>query len=203
MAQLDDEGDLWERHGLPPTHSFTVVPRRFTFGKGEVRILEDWAGESGLGGARPSRLSCYRTHEYTIGSVWDPSITLCRYLDSDDVFPAGFWHGKRVLGALPVPLTTRVSICLCAGGRQHRELDPGGHQSSQFRHKQLALRTDCSYAHVEVGSGCGLLGIFAAKLGATVTLTDQPYVLPNLERNVNLNLGSFSITSLHTNVRSQ
>jgi predicted nicotinamide N-methyase len=47
---------------------------------------------------------------------------------------------------------------------------------------------------VEVGSGCGLLGIYAAMLGATVILSDQDHVLPHLTRNVDLNLSTMAYT---------
>ena len=81
-------------------------------------------------------------------------------------------------------------MCVSTGGLQYRET------RLRLSHNLIPTRTArpshvSLMPHVEVGSGCGLLGIFAAKLGATVALTDQPYVLPNLERNVNLNLGSF------------
>jgi len=41
---------------------------------------------------------------------------------------------------------------------------------------------------LELGSGCGLLGISLAKRGAHVELTDKPSVLPILRRNVELNI---------------
>ncbi len=41
---------------------------------------------------------------------------------------------------------------------------------------------------LEVGSGCGLVGIYVAIQGAAVTLTDMPDVLPILNRNLDLNL---------------
>ena len=72
----------------------------FTFSHGAVRIVEDWAGESGLGGIAGSFFSVgVLTCGVSAGSVWDPSITLCRYIDSDELFPKAFWQGKRVLGA--------------------------------------------------------------------------------------------------------
>lgn len=40
---------------------------------------------------------------------------------------------------------------------------------------------------IELGAGTGLLGIFAARLGAVVTLTDLPVVLPSLASNVSAN----------------
>jgi hypothetical protein len=40
---------------------------------------------------------------------------------------------------------------------------------------------------LELGAGTGLVGIFAARLGADVTLTDLPAVVGNLEANVALN----------------
>jgi len=41
---------------------------------------------------------------------------------------------------------------------------------------------------IEIGSGCGLVGISAALLGANVVLTDMASVLEILQENVNINL---------------
>ncbi|MBN3303452.1 EFMT3 methyltransferase, partial [Amia calva] len=40
---------------------------------------------------------------------------------------------------------------------------------------------------IELGSGTGILGILAARLGAQVTLTDLPHTLPQLRHNVSAN----------------
>ncbi|KAK7915645.1 hypothetical protein WMY93_011406 [Mugilogobius chulae] len=40
---------------------------------------------------------------------------------------------------------------------------------------------------IELGAGTGLLGIFAARMGAAVTLTDLPVALPPLRANVSAN----------------
>lgn len=40
---------------------------------------------------------------------------------------------------------------------------------------------------IELGAGTGLLGIFAARLGAVVTLTDLPIAVPSLSANVSAN----------------
>ena len=44
---------------------------------------------------------------------------------------------------------------------------------------------------VELGAGCGLVGLLAASLGAHVTLTDLPAVLPHLLSNVAVNSPPF------------
>ncbi|XP_019736203.1 protein-lysine methyltransferase METTL21B isoform X2 [Hippocampus comes] len=43
---------------------------------------------------------------------------------------------------------------------------------------------------IELGSGTGVVGILAARLGADVTLTDLPLTLPQLEANVCANMPS-------------
>uniref|UniRef100_A0A8C6V396 EEF1A lysine methyltransferase 3 n=1 Tax=Neogobius melanostomus TaxID=47308 RepID=A0A8C6V396_9GOBI len=49
---------------------------------------------------------------------------------------------------------------------------------------------------IELGSGTGLLGIFAARLGAVVTLTDLPVALPPISANVGANTPSGGWPSL-------
>ncbi|KAK5872247.1 hypothetical protein PBY51_012966 [Eleginops maclovinus] len=41
---------------------------------------------------------------------------------------------------------------------------------------------------IELGAGTGVVGILAARLGAVVTLTDLPKVLPQLQANVSANM---------------
>ncbi|XP_072894207.1 EEF1A lysine methyltransferase 3-like [Hemitrygon akajei] len=41
---------------------------------------------------------------------------------------------------------------------------------------------------LELGSGSGIVGIFATLLGGDVTLTDKPYVLKQIEYNVSANI---------------
>jgi len=41
---------------------------------------------------------------------------------------------------------------------------------------------------VEVGSGTGVLAIAAALLGCTITVTDLPHVMPQIQDNINSNL---------------
>ncbi|XP_051272157.1 EEF1A lysine methyltransferase 3-like [Dicentrarchus labrax] len=41
---------------------------------------------------------------------------------------------------------------------------------------------------IELGSGTGVVGILAARLGAVVTLTDLPLALPQLQANVSANM---------------
>ncbi len=45
---------------------------------------------------------------------------------------------------------------------------------------------------LELGSGTGIVGIVAALLGGTVTLTDLPEALPALRSNIDLNLEAIS-----------
>eukprot|EP00667_Euglena_gracilis_P018646 EG_transcript_19827 len=45
-------------------------------------------------------------------------------------------------------------------------------------------------AVLEVGAGCGLLGLVLARLGCRVVLTEQPATLPTLRRNVAANLAA-------------
>ena len=55
----------------------------------------------------------------------------------------------------------------------------------EYLSKDLASIEDKTI--LELGSGTGLAGIFAAKKGARVTLTDVEKTLPALQENVNLN----------------
>ena len=40
---------------------------------------------------------------------------------------------------------------------------------------------------IELGAGTGLIGLFLAKVGANVVLTDQKSMVPLMEANVNVN----------------
>ncbi|KAL0488882.1 N-lysine methyltransferase [Acrasis kona] len=52
------------------------------------------------------------------------------------------------------------------------------------RKMKIGKNTKC----LELGAGCGLIGIFMAKIGCRVVITDQEVVLPTLEKNINSNL---------------
>jgi predicted nicotinamide N-methyase len=41
---------------------------------------------------------------------------------------------------------------------------------------------------LELGAGCGIVGIFLAKLGCHIVTTDQAIVLPTLDSNISLNV---------------
>ncbi|XP_036387760.1 EEF1A lysine methyltransferase 3-like [Megalops cyprinoides] len=62
-----------------------------------------------------------------------------------------------------------AALCLC----RHLE-----QQSLDLRGKRV----------IELGAGTGIVGILAARLGAEVTLTDLPYAVPQLEKNVLANV---------------
>ncbi|KAF9506567.1 hypothetical protein BS47DRAFT_1489274 [Hydnum rufescens UP504] len=52
---------------------------------------------------------------------------------------------------------------------------------------------------LELGSGTGLVGLVAAKLGAEVLITDQLPLLNTMEKNIRLNELSGSVTALELN----
>lgn len=69
-------------------------------------------------------------------------------------------------------------------------------EASRFLAQRLALYASkpnatfdvsAGQSVLELGSGCGLVGILAASLGADVLLTDQQMVLGLLQRNVEVN----------------
>lgn len=67
QAEEDADGDMVSGHTL-----------KYTFGEHVLDIQEDWSGE-------------------TSGMQWLGGVALARYFDNREVFPSGFWCGKRVL----------------------------------------------------------------------------------------------------------
>lgn len=56
-----------------------------------------------------------------------------------------------------------------------------------LEHYRLRYPSSISQPVLELGTGTGLVGIAAARLGLNVTVTDLEAILPNLEANVSLN----------------
>ncbi|XP_034545857.1 EEF1A lysine methyltransferase 3-like [Notolabrus celidotus] len=54
-----------------------------------------------------------------------------------------------------------------------------------FEEQSLELR---GKRIIELGAGTGVVGILAARMGAVVTLTDLPLVLPQLQSNISANM---------------
>ncbi|XP_068450961.1 EEF1A lysine methyltransferase 3-like [Clinocottus analis] len=63
------------------------------------------------------------------------------------------------------------------------------HLCRYFEQQSVELRGKRA---IELGSGTGVVGILAARLGAVVTLTDLPLTLPQLQDNVSANAPSSS-----------
>jgi hypothetical protein len=98
--------------------------------------------------------------------VWPPAFVLARYLESTLVNELADCH------VLEVSVGTCASVC------------PPVCVCFPFLPRNVLL---CA----QLGSGCGLVGLVAAHLGAaSVTLTDLPCALPTLRRNVEVNVES-------------
>jgi len=63
---------------------------------------------------------------------------------------------------------------------------------SKYLEKQFSKNYFQNKRIIELGAGCGLVGIVAGLLGAEVVLTDMQSVLLQLQENVNLNIPSSS-----------
>lgn len=109
--------------------------------------------------------------------VWPAASALCWFLDEM------FWHLSGVITAdhhnAFTPTSTKQQP---ANGF---ELNP---EVGHFAHQLLHSRGDRQALRVlELGAGTGMVGIASAFLGAQVTITDLPHVLPNLLFNASAN----------------
>jgi 2-polyprenyl-3-methyl-5-hydroxy-6-metoxy-1,4-benzoquinol methylase len=122
--------------------------------------------------------------------VWPAASALCWFLDET------FWHYSGVITTAhqDAPTPTSIPICTKQQSANGFELNPEvGHISHQLLHSRgnrQALRV------LELGAGTGMVGIASAFLGAHVTITDLPHVLPNLLFNATANEESLRATGL-------
>lgn len=124
--------------------------------------------------------------------VWPAASALCWFLDEI------FWHHSGVITTAhqnaPTPTFTPKPICTQQQSANWFEMNPEVghicHQLLQRRGQRQALRV------LELGAGTGMVGIASAFLGAHVTITDLPHVLPNLIFNATANEEPLRATGL-------
>ncbi|GLJ27336.1 hypothetical protein SUGI_0536510 [Cryptomeria japonica] len=117
--------------------------------------------------------------------VWPAASALCWFLDEM------YWHHPTIVTAADE--NTRISSCIgqdvgsINGGEQN--LSAEGYCELDYVARLLLQRRDDKQAFkvLELGAGTGMVGIAAALLGAHVTITDLPHVLPNIEFNASVN----------------
>ena len=97
--------------------------------------------------------------------LWPAAVDLCTFLDRQ--------LGMKIKGETGTPCEATGLDTKMAGA----QLQLISRLSGNLRGKRV----------LELGSGTGLVGVVAARLGADVTVTDLPHVLENLEENLRLN----------------
>eukprot|EP01018_Ginkgo_biloba_P001197 Gb_18768 [translate_table: standard] len=120
--------------------------------------------------------------------VWPAASALCWVLDEI------FWYHQGIVTAQKcVPNCTKQY--LANGPELSAEVGYILDKLVQNRGDRPSLRI------IELGAGTGMVGIAAALLGAQVTITDLPHVLPNLEYNASANEETVRATALGGSVR--
>ena len=121
-----------------------------------------------------------RWEDPTLGTgrvVWDSSLHLARYFMSQ--VAEGSSRGRL--------LAPRNSLTPLTGPAPHRTAPHAPH-SQEGTASSIRGR-----AVLELGSGCGLLGLLLARLGARAIMTDLPELIPLLRENIACNtLGATS-----------
>jgi hypothetical protein len=124
---------------------------------------------------------CERNFEFTPAITEDthpiPRFQVSVREDFGDNLGAHVWNSSVVL-----------SEWLCSSRASYLEaLARAPRQETQSAKNQPVLSSGGSGATLELGSGCGVAGIVAAKLGASVTATDLARALNLLQLNVDAN----------------